>query len=167
MSDSPLTCQIARNSGRFLRPFTCPAMPPKSWGPGQSPRKSIFHPQILSKSLFLYAFQNEKRVFTTAHHAGKQVAVIAAKGGSTKRFHARFRMGVGDSPEGDEIPDDLLRLDAVAMPISPEDIAAYSPKALCVVELRSRRDLDIFLKESRSFLSNRGPCSRLGHHLCP
>ena len=63
--------------------------------------------------------------------------MIAAKGGSTKRFHARFRMGVGDSPEAHEIPDDLLRLDAVAMPISPEDIAAYSPKALCVVELRA------------------------------
>ena len=50
MNGSPLTCEIARNLGRFPRPFTCPAMPLKSRGLGQSPRKSIFHPLILSKS---------------------------------------------------------------------------------------------------------------------
>src|SRR5262252_2518533 len=54
---------------------------------------------------FLYAFQNEKRVFAAAHHAYKQVAVFATKGGSTKSFRSRFRMGVGDSPLAQEIPD--------------------------------------------------------------
>ena len=95
---------------------------------------------------FLYAFQNEKRVFATAHHAGKQVTLVVTKGGSTTCFHTRFRMGVGDSPEAHEIPGDLLLLDAMAMPITPEDIVANSPKALCLVELKSQRDLDIFRK---------------------
>jgi hypothetical protein len=107
---------------------------------------------------FLYAFQNEKRVFTTAHHAGKQVALIAAKGGCTKCFRTRFRMGVGDSPEAHEIPDDLLLLDEVAMPITPEDIAANSPKALCLVELKSSRDLDVFRKTYAH-------SSRIGDHV--
>ena len=58
---------------------------------------------------FLYAFQNEKRVFSAAHHAFKQVALVAAKGGQTEVFQTRFRMGVGDSPAAHEIPDDILQ----------------------------------------------------------
>jgi hypothetical protein len=95
---------------------------------------------------FLYAFQNEKRVFTAAHHAFKQTAVIATKGGRTKSFHTRFRMGVGDSPEAHEIPDDILSNHDAAMVFTPEDVRANSPRTLSLVELRCQRDLDLFRK---------------------
>ena len=94
----------------------------------------------------LYAFQNEKKVFSAAHHSFKQVALFAAKGGRTTAFRTRFRMGVGDSPEAHEIPDDLLRNDSAAMVFTPEDVRLNSPKTLSFVELRSERDLAIFRK---------------------
>lgn len=95
---------------------------------------------------FLYAFQNEKRVFAAAHHGAKQVVVVATKGGSTQSFCTRFRMGVGDSPEAHEIPDDLLRNTAAMMVVTPDDVRLNSPKTLSLVELKSHHDLDIFRK---------------------
>jgi hypothetical protein len=94
---------------------------------------------------FLYAFQNEKRVFSAAHHAFKQAAVFATKGGSTTEFRARFRMGVGDSPQSHEIPDDILGRDG-GLTFTPETVRANSPKTLSLVELRTPRDLEIFEK---------------------
>src|SRR5208283_4120860 len=78
----------------------------------------------------LYAFQNEKRVFIAAHHAYKQAALVATREGKTDAFRARFRMGVGDSPEAHEIPDDLLRNDSAAMVFTPDDVRKNSPKSL-------------------------------------
>jgi len=95
---------------------------------------------------FLYAFQNERRVFAAAHHAFKQVVVLATRGGSTQSFCTRFRMGVGDSPEAHEIPDDLLRNTDATMVFTPDDVRMNSPKTLSLVELKSQRDLDIFRK---------------------
>jgi hypothetical protein len=95
---------------------------------------------------FLYAFQNEKQVFAAAHHAVKQAAVFANKGGKTQSFRTRFRMGVGDSPEAHEIPDDILKNQDAAMVVTPDDVRASSPKTLSLVELRTQRDLDIFRK---------------------
>src|SRR5262249_32892972 len=46
---------------------------------------------------FLYAFQNEKKIFVAADHRYKQTVVLAARGGRTQSFRTRFRMGVGDS----------------------------------------------------------------------
>jgi hypothetical protein len=117
----------------------------------------------------LYAFQNEKKIFTAADHRFKQVAVfaskiqvdhlgavepenetdvvvIATKGGATKSFLTRFRMGVGDSPEAHEIPDDILRDMSAAMVMTPDDVRANSPKTLSLVELKSEHDLAIFRK---------------------
>ena len=93
-----------------------------------------------------YAFQNENRVFVAAHHAYKQAALIVTKGGHTVRFRARFRLGVGDSPYGHEIPNDILRGDSQAMVFTPEDIRRNSPKSLSLVELRTERDAEIFGK---------------------
>ena len=70
--------------------------------------------------------------------------MIASKAGRSESFRTRFRMGVGDSPEAHEIPDDLLRHDSVAMVVTPDDLRLSSPKTLTVVELRSERDLTIF-----------------------
>jgi hypothetical protein len=93
---------------------------------------------------FLYAFQNEKKVFSAAHHSFKQVALFATKGGSTRGFLTRFRMGVGDSPHAHELPDDILKRDDAAMCFTPEDVKLNSPKTLSLVELKSERDLAIF-----------------------
>jgi hypothetical protein len=93
---------------------------------------------------FLYGFQNEKKVFPAALHLFKQVVLIATKGAVTAYFRTRFRMGVADSPEAQEIPDDILSHDEVAMVFTPEDVRSNSPKTLSFVELKSRRDLDIF-----------------------
>jgi hypothetical protein len=93
---------------------------------------------------FLYAFQNEKRVFAAAHHAFKQVSLTAGRGGTTTAFCARFRLGVGDSPEAYEIPDDLLRNGSAAMVFTPDDVRKNSPKSLCLVEIRSQEDLKVF-----------------------
>jgi hypothetical protein len=94
----------------------------------------------------LYAFQNEKRVFSAAHHAFKQVALFVTRGGKTESFRTRFRMGVGDSPEAHEIPDDILRGDSAAIVFTPDDVRTNSPKTLGFVELKSDRDLSIFRK---------------------
>ena len=57
---------------------------------------------------YLYAFQNEKEsLFRLLIIAYKQVSVFATRGGSTSTFRTRFRMGVGDSPEAHEIPEDI------------------------------------------------------------
>lgn len=95
---------------------------------------------------FLYAFQNEKKIFSAADHRFKQVALFATKGGSTRGFLTRFRMGVGDSPHAHELPDDILKRDAAAMCFTPQDVKLNSPKTLSLVELKSERDLAIFRK---------------------
>jgi hypothetical protein len=93
---------------------------------------------------YIYAFQNEKRIFSSAHHAMKQSVVISSKGGKTASFFTRFRMGVGDSPEAHEIPDDILRRDTMALVVTPDDLRNNSPNSLSLIELRSERDLSIF-----------------------
>jgi hypothetical protein len=94
----------------------------------------------------LYAFQNEKKIFSAADHRFKQVTLFVTKGGHTEAFLTRFRMGVGDSPEAHELHDDLLRNDSAAMVFTPEDVRTNSPKSLSLVELRSPRDLAVFRK---------------------
>ena len=93
---------------------------------------------------FLYAFQNEKRVFAAAHHAYKQVVVVASKGGVTEAFACWFRMGVGNSPEPQEIPNDMLLNRSLGMTFTPTDVRANSPKSLSFVEFQSKRDLEVF-----------------------
>ena len=92
----------------------------------------------------LYAFQNEKRVFAAVDHSFRLVSLFVTKGGCTGKFRTRFRLGVGGSPEAQEIPDDLLRSDSAAMLITPDEVRKNSPKSLSLVELRSLRDLAIF-----------------------
>jgi len=94
----------------------------------------------------LFAFQNEKKIFAAADHRCKQVVIFAGKGGKTGFFRSRFRLGVGDSPDAHELPNDLIRNDSAAMVFTPEDVRKNSPKSLSLVELRTQRDLDIFRK---------------------
>jgi hypothetical protein len=93
---------------------------------------------------YLYAFQNEKRIFSNADHTLRQVVLLATKGGSTQDFLTRFRMGVGDSPNAHELPDDILSGDNAAMCFTPNDVKRYSPKSLGIVEFRTPTDLAVF-----------------------
>lgn len=93
---------------------------------------------------FLYAFQNEKKVFSTGHNQVKQVVVFATRGGRTGAFLTRFRFGVGNSPHAHEISGDILNRDNVAMCFTTDDVRRNSPKTLSFVELGSERDLAIF-----------------------
>ncbi|MEI8197125.1 MAG: hypothetical protein WCI73_14600, partial [Phycisphaerae bacterium] len=93
---------------------------------------------------FIYAFQNEKKIFVAADHRFKQIALFATKGGSTQTFRTMFRMGVGDSPHSQEIPTDIMLPNNRAMVFTLDDVRANSPKTLSLVELRSQRDFDIF-----------------------
>jgi hypothetical protein len=95
---------------------------------------------------FLYAFQNEKKIFSAADHRFKQTVLFASRGGFTESFATRFRLGVGDSPSAQELPDDILGHWNGAMIFTPADVRANSPKTLGLVELRSQRDFDIFRK---------------------
>jgi hypothetical protein len=94
----------------------------------------------------IYAFQNEKKFFSAADHRYKQTALIASRGGKTIEFSTRFRMGVGDSPNAQEIPDDILRSSDKTMIVTPEDIEVSSPDTFAILELRTKRDLEIFKK---------------------
>lgn len=93
---------------------------------------------------YLYAFQNEKRVFSAAHHALKQVAVFLKRGGRTTAFLTSFRMGVGDSPSAQQIPEDILTPRFGLLTITPDDLRANNPKTLGLVELRTENDLRVF-----------------------
>lgn len=92
----------------------------------------------------IYAFQNEKRVFSEAHHAMKQAVVIGAKGETTRSLLTRFRMGVGDSPNASEIPYDLLEGDKHAIRLTTEDVARMSPASFGLLEMRTQTDLEVF-----------------------
>ncbi|WLD13100.1 Eco57I restriction-modification methylase domain-containing protein [Planctellipticum variicoloris] len=108
----------------------------------------------------LYAFQNEKKVFAAAHHSFKQVAIFGTRGGHTQSFSTRFRMGVGNSPESHEIPDDILLNSRMTLQFTPSEIRYNSPTALSLVELNDRRDLDVFRKiYSNSFRIGTAPAT--------
>jgi hypothetical protein len=56
----------------------------------------------------LYAFQNERFVFTGIDHRNKMVVFTVTKGGHTTNILTRFRLGPGDSPEAYELESNIL-----------------------------------------------------------
>ena len=92
----------------------------------------------------MYAFQNEKKIFAAADHRFKQVVLTAAKGGQTQEFGTRFRMGVGDSPHAEELPNDILGNEERTMAVTPADVQASNPHTLGIIELRTKSDLEVF-----------------------
>ena len=76
-------------------------------------------------------------------------------------------MGVGDSPEAHEIPDDILANRDAAMTFTPEDVRRNSPKTLSLCRIQEcQRDLDIFRKIYARLDPHWGECAGLGDHLC-
>ncbi len=90
----------------------------------------------------LYVFQNERKVFADVDHRFKQLVVVVEKGGGGGAFPAIFRVGPGDSPEVDELPDDIA-LARGAVQLSSEQVSRYSPRSLALLEVRHQRDLEI------------------------
>ncbi len=92
----------------------------------------------------LYVFQNEKKVFAAADHSYKQTLVVATRGGKTNSFAVFFRLGVTDSPQPHEIEQDVLKGDAHALRLTPNDAKENSPETYALTELRTTQDMEVF-----------------------
>jgi hypothetical protein len=104
----------------------------------------------------LYAFQNERFVFDHVHHSFKMAVVHVRKGARTSAILTRFRLGPGDSPESHEVEKDLLDSSHyLSLPI--ERIRKFSPITGALLEVRTRRDLEILQKlyEENTLLGQR------------
>ncbi|MEG4248316.1 Eco57I restriction-modification methylase domain-containing protein [Microcoleus sp. Pol10D4] len=93
----------------------------------------------------LYAFQNERFVFSAIDHRNKMVVFTVTKGGSTSAILTRFRLGPGDSPEAHELETDILDSKRY-LSVPAKQIAKFSPKTGALLEVRTERDLTILEK---------------------
>ena len=93
----------------------------------------------------LYAFQNERFVFVSVHHAFKVAAVQVEKGGQPGKLNTRFRLGPGDSPEPHELETDIPDENGY-LKVSVGEIEEFSPYSGAILEIRSPRDLEIVQK---------------------
>jgi hypothetical protein len=93
----------------------------------------------------LYAFQNERFVFTAVHHSFKVAAVQVEKGGQPGKLLTRFRLGPGDSPEAYELESDIPDENGY-LKVSVEEIEEFSPHSGAILEIRTPRDLEIVKK---------------------
>jgi hypothetical protein len=93
----------------------------------------------------LYAFQNERFVFSAIHHDTKIAAFVVARGPAPVPLLTRFRLGPGDSPEVSELEEDILR-DSAYLPVTREQIRRFSPNSGAILEARTQRDLEVLEK---------------------
>ncbi len=98
-----------------------------------------------SRWTHLYAFQNERFVFESVHHSFKIAAVHVEKRGASGPLMTRFRLGPGDSPEVNELEEDILK-DSAYLPVTREQIRRFSPNSGAILEARTPRDLEILEK---------------------
>jgi hypothetical protein len=95
----------------------------------------------------IYVFQNERKIFKDVHHAAKQLILVARRptrwdAETSTTLPLLFRLGVGDSPEANEVPEDLGdRRTPVRVPVA--ELARFSPNSLSVLEIRTARDLEV------------------------
>jgi len=97
---------------------------------------------------WLYGFENRHKIFDI-HRSFKFAVTIAQKGGSTTALHAAFmRHDLDDWAEAKG-----------ALSYPAERIHAFSPKSLSVLEIRSKRDLEVLTKiyENSVLLGDDGP----------
>lgn len=90
----------------------------------------------------LYVFQNERFIFPAVHHAFKVVMLAVVKGGATDHLLARFRLGPGDSPEIEELEDDVPD-DSRYLAVEAAQLRRFSPNTGAVLEVSNGRDLDL------------------------
>src|SRR5690606_7892916 len=90
-------------------------------------------------------FQNERFVFGNVHHAFKIAVLCVSKGGHTDAVQTRSRLGPGDSPEREELVDDLLGKRPL-LTVAPRPLGQPSPHNRAAPESRNSRDLDVLEK---------------------
>jgi hypothetical protein len=93
----------------------------------------------------LYAFQNERFVFRGIHHSYKIASLNVCRSGKTSSVLTRFRLGPGNSPESQELEEDILDSDRY-LPMPLHQIQQFSPKSKGFLEICSDRDLQIMEK---------------------
>ena len=123
---------------------------------GASQLRAVFRER--SRWTHLYVFQNERFIFPAVDHRFKVAMVAVAKGGATERLLARFRLGPGDSPELEELEDDVPN-ESRYLPVDAAQIRRFSPNTGAVLEVRNSRDLEILEKlyGNGILLGDRGP----------
>ena len=78
----------------------------------------------------IYAFQNEKRVFAAAHHAFKQVALVACRGVRTISFLLASAWESATRHTLMRFLTTFFGMSSDAMVFTTEDVRSYSPKHL-------------------------------------
>ncbi len=123
---------------------------------GSSDLRALFRER--SRWTHLYVFQNERFIFPAVDHRFKVAMVAVAKGGSTDRLLARFRLGPGGSPEIEELEDDVPD-ESRYLAVGAEQIRRFSPTTGAVLEVCHARDLEILEKlyGNGVLLGDRGP----------
>jgi hypothetical protein len=97
----------------------------------------------------LYAFQNERFVFTEVHHSFKIAVLWFEKAVTGQSLRMRFRLGPGDSPEAHELAEDILE-GTRFLHVSTHALRRLSPLNRAVLEIRSGRDLEVLERISAS-----------------
>ena len=92
----------------------------------------------------LYAFQNERFVFSSVHHSYKVAILTINKSGRTKSVLTRFRLGTGGSPNAEEMISDITSEDFLAFPFT--SIEKFSPITKAILEIRSEKNREIIEK---------------------
>ena len=107
---------------------------------GSSSLRKLF----LEKSAleYLYAFQNEKRVFEAVHHAFKICIFFVSKGLGTRVFQAMYSLGIAGSPAPHQVEEQISTGDG-ALALSAEQARRFSPDSHSFIEIRSKEDLAI------------------------
>jgi hypothetical protein len=136
---SELAHAITRNGGRFGLIIPSGLYTDK----GASSLRRLFLNRC--EWTHLYAFQNERFVFSAIDHRNKMMIFTVNKGGRTESVATRFRLGPGDSPEAQELMTDALD-DARFLSVPAEQIKRFSPNTGALLEIRSERDLKILEK---------------------
>lgn len=90
----------------------------------------------------LYAFQNERFVFGEVDHRFKIAVLWFQKARTSQSVQTRFRLGPGDSPEAQELADDILDGNRF-LTLTAQALRQLSPGNRAVLEIRSRRDLEV------------------------
>jgi hypothetical protein len=123
---------------------------------GASDLRAVFREQ--GRWTHLYVFQNERFIFPAVHHSFKVAMVAVTKGSTTERLLARFRLGPGDSPEIEELEDDVPD-ESRYLPVEAAQLRRFSPNSGAVLEVCYTRDLEILEKLYRNgvLLGDRGP----------
>jgi hypothetical protein len=113
-----------------------------------------------SRWTHLYAFQNERFVFDAVDHRFKIAAVHVEKRGASGPLMTRFRLGPGDSPEVNELEEDILK-DSAYLPVTRDQISRFSPGSSVIIETRSEGEIEILQKlyRGKSLLGDKSESS--------